>query len=127
MTKGLTKSFLSSPVRDRQEKTKMQKRYLFFHFSPTAKLRHRQRNATHVQVSEKSGTNGNFIYYLHYMLYMFTPILCAFSQPPYRVSPLRCVLWIPFRMSGIKLIRHLPLGPSLTTTKKHYLHPFIQC
>jgi phage shock protein PspC (stress-responsive transcriptional regulator) len=35
--------------------------------------------------------------------------------------------WIPFRMSGIKLIRHLPLGPSLTTTKKHYLGPFIQC
>jgi hypothetical protein len=24
-------------------------------------------------------------YYLHYMLYMFTPTLCAFSQPLYRV------------------------------------------
>jgi hypothetical protein len=38
-----------------------------------------------VQVSEKSGTNGNFIYYLHYMLYMFTPTLYAFSQPLYDV------------------------------------------
>jgi hypothetical protein len=28
-----------------------------------------------LQVSEKSGTNRNFIYYLHYMLYMFTPTL----------------------------------------------------
>jgi hypothetical protein len=33
------------------------------------------------KVSEKSGTNGNCIYYLHYMLYMFTLTLCAFSQP----------------------------------------------
>jgi hypothetical protein len=36
-------------------------------------------------MSEKSGTNGNFIYYLHYMLYMFTPTLYAFSQPLYQV------------------------------------------
>jgi hypothetical protein len=35
--------------------------------------------------------------------------------------------WIPFRISCIKLILHLPLGPFLTTTKKHYLCPFIQC
>jgi hypothetical protein len=26
-----------------------------------------------------------FIYYLHYMLYMFTPTLYAFSQPLYHV------------------------------------------
>jgi hypothetical protein len=25
--------------------------------------------------------NGNFIYYLHYMLHMFTPTLCAFFKP----------------------------------------------
>jgi hypothetical protein len=36
-------------------------------------------------VFKKSGTNGNFIYYLHYMLYMFTPTLCAFSQPLFHV------------------------------------------
>jgi hypothetical protein len=36
-------------------------------------------------MSEKSGTNGNFIYYLHYMLYMFTPTLYAFPQPLYYV------------------------------------------
>jgi hypothetical protein len=29
--------------------------------------------------------NGNFIYYLHYMLHMFTPTFCAFSQPLYHV------------------------------------------
>jgi hypothetical protein len=34
---------------------------------------------------EKSGTNGNFIYYLHYIIYMFTPTLYAFSQPLYHV------------------------------------------
>jgi hypothetical protein len=33
----------------------------------------------------KSGTNGNFIYYLHYMLYMFIPTLYAFSQLLYHV------------------------------------------
>jgi hypothetical protein len=38
-----------------------------------------------VQVSEESGTNGNCIYYLHYMLYMFTPTLHARSQPLYHV------------------------------------------
>jgi hypothetical protein len=38
-----------------------------------------------IQVSGKSGTNGNVIYYLHYMLYVFTPALYAFSQPLYRV------------------------------------------
>jgi hypothetical protein len=54
------------------------------------------------------------IYYLHYMLYMFTPTLYAFSQPLYQVSPLRCAL--------LEHIRHLPLDPSLTTTKKHYIH-----
>jgi hypothetical protein len=48
-------------------------------------------------MSEKSGTNGNFIYYLHYMLYMFTPTLYAFSQPLYHVSPLRCVLLDSFQ------------------------------
>jgi hypothetical protein len=32
-------------------------------------------------MSEKSETNGNFIYYLHYILYMFTPTLYTFSQP----------------------------------------------
>jgi hypothetical protein len=32
-------------------------------------------------MSEKYGTNENFIYYLHYMLYMFTPTLYAFYQP----------------------------------------------
>jgi hypothetical protein len=37
------------------------------------------------RVSKKSGTNGNFIYYLHYMLYMFTPTLYAFSQLLYHV------------------------------------------
>jgi hypothetical protein len=36
-------------------------------------------------MSEKSGTNKNFIYYLLYMLYMFTPTLYAFSQPLYHV------------------------------------------
>jgi hypothetical protein len=36
-------------------------------------------------MSEKSITNGNFIYYLHYMLSMFTPTLYAFSQPLYQV------------------------------------------
>jgi hypothetical protein len=36
-------------------------------------------------VSENSGTNGNFIYYLRYMLCMFTPTLYAFSQPLYHV------------------------------------------
>jgi hypothetical protein len=36
-------------------------------------------------MSEKSETNWNFIYYLHYMLYMFTPTLYAFSQPHYHV------------------------------------------
>jgi hypothetical protein len=36
-------------------------------------------------MSEKSGTNGNYIYYLHYMLYMFTPTLYALSQPLYHV------------------------------------------
>jgi hypothetical protein len=40
---------------------------------------------TMYRVSEKFGTNGNFIYYVHYMLYMFTPTLYAFSQPLYRV------------------------------------------
>jgi hypothetical protein len=38
-----------------------------------------------MQVSEKSGTNVNFIYYLHYMLYKFTPTLYGFSQPLYHV------------------------------------------
>jgi hypothetical protein len=28
-----------------------------------------------------SGTNENFLYYLHYMLYMSTPTLYTFSQP----------------------------------------------
>jgi hypothetical protein len=37
------------------------------------------------RVSEKSGTNGNYIYYLHYMLHMFTPTLHARSQPLYHV------------------------------------------
>jgi hypothetical protein len=37
------------------------------------------------RMSEKSGTNGIFIYYLHYMLYIFTPTLYAFSQPRYHV------------------------------------------
>jgi hypothetical protein len=37
------------------------------------------------RVSEKYLTNGNFIYYLHYMLCMFTPTLYAFSQPLYHV------------------------------------------
>jgi hypothetical protein len=37
------------------------------------------------RMSEKSGTDGNFIYYLHYMLCMFTPTLYAFSQPLYHV------------------------------------------
>jgi hypothetical protein len=38
-----------------------------------------------IKMSEKSGTNVNCIYYLHYMLYMFTLTLYAFSQPLYRV------------------------------------------
>jgi hypothetical protein len=38
-----------------------------------------------VQSVRKSGTNGNFIYYLHYVLYMFTPTLYAFSQSLYHV------------------------------------------
>jgi hypothetical protein len=37
------------------------------------------------RLPEKSGTNGNFIFYLHYMLYMFTPTLYAFYQPLYHV------------------------------------------
>jgi hypothetical protein len=37
------------------------------------------------RVAEKSGTNGNYIYYLHYMLYMFTPTLYAFSEPLHHV------------------------------------------
>jgi hypothetical protein len=37
------------------------------------------------RMSEKSGTGGNFIYYLHYLLCMFTPTLYAFSQPLYNV------------------------------------------
>jgi hypothetical protein len=41
--------------------------------------------------------------------------------------PTALCYWIPLRTSGIKLIFHLPLGPPLTTTKKHYLHPFVQC
>jgi hypothetical protein len=36
-------------------------------------------------MSEKSGTSGNFIYYLHYMPLMFSPTLYAFSQPLYHV------------------------------------------
>jgi hypothetical protein len=38
-----------------------------------------------IQLSENSGTNENFIYYLRYILYMFTPTLYAFSQPLYNV------------------------------------------
>jgi hypothetical protein len=38
-----------------------------------------------IHVSKKSGTSGNFIYYLHYMLYMFTPTLYTSSQPLYHV------------------------------------------
>jgi hypothetical protein len=37
------------------------------------------------RMSEKSGTNRYFIYYLHYMLCMFTPTLYGFSQPLYHV------------------------------------------
>jgi hypothetical protein len=39
------------------------------------------------RVSEKYGTNGNFfiIYYLHYIVYMFTPTIYAFSRPRYHV------------------------------------------
>jgi hypothetical protein len=33
-----------------------------------------------IQSVKKSGINGNFIYYLHYTLYIFTPTLYAFSQ-----------------------------------------------
>jgi hypothetical protein len=38
-----------------------------------------------IQGSEKSGTEVNFIYYLNYMLYTFTPTLYAFTQPLYHV------------------------------------------
>jgi hypothetical protein len=36
-------------------------------------------------MSEKSEANWNFIYYLHYMPYMFTPTLYAFSPLLYHV------------------------------------------
>jgi hypothetical protein len=49
---------------------------------------------------EKSGTNGNFIYYLHYMLYMFIPTLYAFSQQLYHVRA--------------DFSRHIGIGSSIT-------------
>jgi hypothetical protein len=85
-------------------------------------------------VSEKSLNNRNFIYYLHYMLYMFTPTLYPFSQLLYPVcadflnilgstvaqqSVILCLRW---RRSRI-----LTAYTTLTTTKKHYIHHFTQC
>jgi hypothetical protein len=70
--------------------------------------------------------------YLLFIIY----IICSICSPQHSAHFLsrftmfpHCAVcyWISFRMSGIKLIRHLPLGLSLTTTKKHYLRPFIQC
>jgi hypothetical protein len=51
-------------------------------------LEHNKRNdhkLTVPRISEKSGTNGNFIYYLNCMLYMFNPTLYSFSRPLYHV------------------------------------------
>jgi hypothetical protein len=51
----------------------------------------------------------------------------CFFQFLHQIPHCAVCYWIPFRMSGIKRIRHLPLGSSLMTTKKLYLHPFIKC
>jgi hypothetical protein len=38
-----------------------------------------------IQVSEKSGTNRKYIYFLLFILYMFTATLYPFSQPLYHI------------------------------------------
>jgi hypothetical protein len=54
----------------------------FFIFSGSSDLCSRNRI---LQVSEKSETDRNLIYYFHYVLYMFTLTLYTFSQPLYHV------------------------------------------
>jgi hypothetical protein len=87
------------------------------------------------RISENSGSNGNFIYCLHYMLYMFTPTEYAFSRP-------LCHVCADFAQhigmdSSTTFCNSLPKVTKISDftaytcafriPKMQSLHPFIQC